>query len=64
VIDLDFEGLMPESDVKHLIQQLCFSYSANSKASNPVHLHLLGLKVSRSWGRYETESFGTCTTDI
>ncbi len=31
VIDLDFNGLMPQHDQKHLCQQLGYSYSANTK---------------------------------
>mmetsp|Transcript_367 Transcript_367/g.598 ORF Transcript_367/g.598 Transcript_367/m.598 type:complete len:387 (-) Transcript_367:758-1918(-) len=44
VIDLDFEGLMPETDERHLCQQISYSYSANSKVLQPCHMHLLGLK--------------------
>ncbi|GAX83780.1 hypothetical protein CEUSTIGMA_g11205.t1 [Chlamydomonas eustigma] len=44
VIDLDFEGLMSGSELKHLCQQLCYSYSANGRVANPCHLHLVGFK--------------------
>lgn len=43
VIDLDFEGMMPEGDQRHLIQQLSYSYHANSCVDKPCHLNLLGL---------------------
>lgn len=43
VIDLDFEGLMSESDARHLVQQLSFAYAANKAVSNPLHLQLTSL---------------------
>ncbi len=46
VIDLDFDGLMTDSDVRHLAQQLSFSYAANCRVEKPCHLHLLGFKGS------------------
>lgn len=31
VIDLDWEDKMTENDIRHLVQQLSFSYSANKQ---------------------------------
>ncbi|KAG1679255.1 hypothetical protein FOA52_009284 [Chlamydomonas sp. UWO 241] len=45
VLDLDFPGMMNESELRHLCQQLSYSYSVNRKAPRPCHLHLLGLKA-------------------
>ncbi len=39
-LDLDFEGMMTESELKHLCNQLGYSYSANGKV-------LRGVAVSR-----------------
>lgn len=46
VIDLDFEGMMPEGDLRSLCQQLSYSYSSNKRAAKPLHLHFLGFKGS------------------
>lgn len=45
-IDMDFNGLMPESDMRHLVQQLSYSYSANTSVAQPCHMQLLGFKGS------------------
>lgn len=36
-------ALHPRSDIRHLCQQLGYSYSANCHSAAPVHLHLLGM---------------------
>jgi hypothetical protein len=42
VIDLDFPGMMSPSEVKSLLQQLSYSYSAAVSGQQQLHLHLLG----------------------
>ncbi|WIA17335.1 hypothetical protein OEZ85_014198 [Tetradesmus obliquus] len=42
VIDLDFLGMMSPSEVKSLLQQLSYSYSAAVSGQQQLHLHLLG----------------------
>eukprot|EP00882_Tetradesmus_deserticola_P019382 GHRQ01020861.1.p1 GENE.GHRQ01020861.1~~GHRQ01020861.1.p1 ORF type:complete len:186 (+),score=87.00 GHRQ01020861.1:223-780(+) len=42
VIDLDFSDMMSPSEVKSLLQQLSYSYSAAVSGQQQVHLHLLG----------------------
>lgn len=42
VIDLDFPGIMNPSEVKSLLQQLSYSYSAAVSKQQQLHLHLLG----------------------
>jgi hypothetical protein len=42
VIDLDFNGMMSPSEVKSLLQQLSYSYSAAVSGQQQLHLHLLG----------------------
>ncbi|PNH06261.1 tRNA (guanine(9)-N1)-methyltransferase [Tetrabaena socialis] len=44
VIDLDFEEQMTESDIRHLVQQLGFSYSANKQVERPAHLYFTSFK--------------------
>lgn len=39
VIDLDFEGLMTPAELSSICNQLMHSYSANSRAAMPCHLH-------------------------
>lgn len=43
VIDLDFDELMDEQEVRSLVQQLMYSYGANKRASRPLDLHLTSL---------------------
>uniref|UniRef100_A0A7S3QW01 tRNA (guanine(9)-N(1))-methyltransferase n=1 Tax=Dunaliella tertiolecta TaxID=3047 RepID=A0A7S3QW01_DUNTE len=43
VIDMDFNGIMPDNDQRHLCSQLGFAYSAVTRSPRPPHLHLLGL---------------------
>ena len=38
IIDLGFDHLMTESELKSLAQQLIYCYSANSKSPSPCHL--------------------------
>eukprot|EP00798_Chlamydomonas_sp_ICE-L_P026055 gene26055-11755_t len=38
VLDLDFEGLMVDTDVKSLCQQMKFAYADNLKMERPCHL--------------------------
>ena len=40
VIDLDFQEKMVEQDMRHLCQQLAYSYASNTRAEKPCHLHL------------------------
>uniref|UniRef100_A0A061RBJ9 tRNA (guanine(9)-N(1))-methyltransferase n=2 Tax=Tetraselmis sp. GSL018 TaxID=582737 RepID=A0A061RBJ9_9CHLO len=44
VVDLDFEELMADSDIRSLCQQLAYSYSANCRAARPFSLHLSSVK--------------------
>ncbi|KAG2430279.1 hypothetical protein HXX76_010374 [Chlamydomonas incerta] len=44
VIDLDWEDKMTENDIRHLVQQLSFSYSANKQVEKPVHMMLTSFK--------------------
>jgi len=50
VIDLDFDELMDEQEVRSLVQQLMYSYGANKRARRPLRLHLTSLG-----GRIETQ---------
>ena len=43
VIDLDFDELMDEQEVRSLVQQMMYSYGANKRASRPLDLHLTSL---------------------
>jgi hypothetical protein len=47
VIDLDFNGMMSPSEVKSLLQQLSYSYSAAVSGQQQLHLHLLGATGAR-----------------
>ena len=51
VIDLDFDELMDEQEVRSLVQQLMYSYGANKRARRPLRLHLTSLG-----GRIETQA--------
>jgi hypothetical protein len=44
VIDLDWEGRMTHNDMRHLVQQLSFSYAANKQVARPAHLLLTSFK--------------------
>ncbi|KXZ44831.1 hypothetical protein GPECTOR_61g784 [Gonium pectorale] len=44
VIDLDWESRMMDNDVRHLVQQLSFSYAANKSVSRPCHMLLTSFK--------------------
>ncbi|GLC46359.1 hypothetical protein PLESTB_001766900 [Pleodorina starrii] len=44
VIDLDWEGRMTENDMRHLVQQINFSYAANKQAARPTHMLLTSFK--------------------
>ncbi|GFR42376.1 hypothetical protein Agub_g3032, partial [Astrephomene gubernaculifera] len=44
VIDLDWEARMTPGDMRHLAQQLAFSYAANKAAERPAHLMLTSFK--------------------
>jgi hypothetical protein len=48
VVDLDFEGLMTPAEVSSICNQLMHSYSANSRAAVPCHLHFTSVKVLRA----------------
>lgn len=43
VIDLDFDDLMTEKEVKSLVSQICFCVSSNYRAKYPMHLHATSL---------------------
>ena len=43
VIDLDFDDLMDEQEVRSLVQQLMYSYGANKRAARPLRFHLTSL---------------------
>ena len=45
VIDLDFEKEMTESEIKSLCGQLQYSYSSNTRAAVPCHLHFTSLQA-------------------
>lgn len=45
VIDLDFEGLMTPAELSSICNQLMHSYSANSRAATPCHLHFTSVTV-------------------
>ena len=53
VIDLDFDELMDEQEVRSLVQQLMYSYGANKRASRPLDLHLtsLGGRIEEQVGK-------------
>jgi len=40
---MDFNGIMPDKDRRHLCSQLGYAYSATIRSPCPPHLHLLGL---------------------
>lgn len=44
VVDLEFENLMTENELKSIAQQLAYCYGANTRASVPAHLILTGVK--------------------
>ncbi|EFJ52924.1 hypothetical protein VOLCADRAFT_120245, partial [Volvox carteri f. nagariensis] len=44
VIDLDWEKRMNENDLRHLVQQLSFSYAANKQVDRPAHMVLTSFK--------------------
>lgn len=48
VIDLDFEGLMTPQEQSSIANQLMHSYSANSRAAVPCHLHFTSVKVLKT----------------
>ncbi|XP_052815160.1 tRNA methyltransferase 10 homolog A-like isoform X2 [Mya arenaria] len=43
VIDCDFDQYMAEKDIKMLVKQIQFSYSANRRSDNPMQLHCCGV---------------------
>ena len=45
VIDMDFAGMMSPSEVKSLLQQLSYSYSAAVSGKQQLHLHLLSFDL-------------------
>ena len=44
VIDLEFENLMTDNELKSISQQLAYCYGANTRAPVPAHLILSGVK--------------------
>lgn len=44
VIDLDWEARMTENDIRHLLQQISFSYAANKAVVRPAHMMLTSYK--------------------
>ena len=46
VLDLDFQDLMTEQEMRSLVGQLQFAYAANCKAEVPAHLYFTGFSVS------------------
>lgn len=56
VVDLDFEEQMTQSEINSICHQLMHSYSANSRAAAPCHLHFTSIKArfcasSQWWSR-------------
>jgi tRNA (guanine9-N1)-methyltransferase len=47
ILDLDFEHLMEERDLRSLVSQMNFCYGANMQATDPVHLIFSGMKPDR-----------------
>jgi len=45
VVDLDFEEQMTQSEINSICHQLMHSYSANSRAAAPCHLHFTSIKA-------------------
>ncbi|XP_046550020.1 LOW QUALITY PROTEIN: tRNA methyltransferase 10 homolog A-like [Haliotis rubra] len=43
VIDCSFDEHMTEKDVRHLVQQIQHSYSANRRADNPLQFYVCGI---------------------
>ncbi|XP_071107221.1 tRNA methyltransferase 10 homolog A-like [Haliotis cracherodii] len=43
VIDCSFDEHMTEKDVRHLVQQIQHSYSANRRANNPLQFYVCGI---------------------
>ena len=46
VLDLDFQDLMTEQEMRSLVGQLQFAYAANCKAEVPAHLYFTSFSVS------------------
>ena len=46
ILDLDFQDLMTEQEMRSLVGQLQFAYAANCKAEVPAHLYFTSLTVS------------------
>lgn len=45
-IDLEFDGLMSQNELRSLVQQLSYAYSAAVSGAAQLHLHLLGVRPS------------------
>ena len=46
ILDLDFQDLMTEQEMRSLVGQLQFAYAANCKAEVPAHLYFTSFNVS------------------
>lgn len=45
ILDLDFQDLMTEQEMRSLVGQLQFAYAANCKAEVPAHLYFTSFNV-------------------
>eukprot|EP00735_Rhodelphis_limneticus_P003540 TRINITY_DN15023_c0_g1::TRINITY_DN15023_c0_g1_i1::g.25829::m.25829 TRINITY_DN15023_c0_g1::TRINITY_DN15023_c0_g1_i1::g.25829 ORF type:complete len:411 (-),score=81.19,sp/O14214/TRM10_SCHPO/35.16/3e-46,tRNA_m1G_MT/PF01746.16/3.5e+03,tRNA_m1G_MT/PF01746.16/4.2e-35,Plectin/PF00681.15/0.22,NMDAR2_C/PF10565.4/0.17 TRINITY_DN15023_c0_g1_i1:546-1778(-) len=57
VVDLDFESLMHENEIKSLSQQVMYCYGKNQKAVHPLSLYFTGVgpNVQRHFDRLHAE---------
>ena len=46
ILDLDFQDLMTDQEMRSLVGQLQFAYAANCKAEVPAHLYFTSFNVS------------------
>lgn len=47
IVDLDFESLQTEKEIKSLCQQMAFSSNINKNANEPMNLILSGVGVGQ-----------------